>query len=429
MMKTLGFAAVLLTSLAVGLVALPGSADAQGSPLGPVKITHDKIGQAAVAAGSPVVFTATGKVAPHEGQEQSWIVFVWDFGDDGTDESGTLFGTTGIQHQSTHVFAAPGVYTVRCTAGHGPDSGGHYKFERTTTLKVTVACSDTAPGPKKCGPVRFAPFTGVWDYSGGESDRGTLTLADDGASVTGTLSYSHREEEDEPSSTSYWVVKGSTLKLGRGPNSEGEPRVWLALVLDLKPASAPLATAPKPAKAAPPRLLMQLTYDKDSQDYRSATGAIDLPEFGSTGGFTLIGRTADKSATICTLVNAGRKKTTPGGLLAFTVAVQNEGPACLPTGRVGLTIEVEGATIVEQSIQPTRVVATGSDARHLLYTLSSLGKGKKADGRAAVAFVVRTNDDAGEVKCRVTATANGLDAYTDVVLPPDRVICVPVERK
>jgi hypothetical protein len=408
------------------LVAAPGAAVAQSNPLGPVKITHDRMDDVAIAAGAPVVFTATGSISPHAGESTSWLVFKWDFGDGATAESGTLFGSESIGHLITNVFIVPGVYTVRCTAGHGPENGGRFKFEKSKTLKVTVSCAETALGPKQCGPVAFKPFTGTWSYNGNERDIGTLTLVDGDRGVTGTLFVSQYHIVDGYKSSN-WTVDGSGVTFKSGRDDEGQFHRWVSLVADLKPAGGAAATAPKSAKARPPQILLQLRYDEDTNDYRLAYGAIQTATGFTRGAFRLDERLTDRKATICTQLNAGRKKTRPGGLLAFTVAVQNEGPACLPTGRIGLAIEVEGATIIEQSIQHTRLSTAGSDERHLIATLFSLGKGKKADGRAALAFVVQTDDDAGEVKCRVQTIANGADPYADIVVPTERVICVPVE--
>jgi hypothetical protein len=415
MTKTLGLAAVLLTALAATLVAPPESADAASGPIGAVRITHDKIGEASVAAGAPVVFTADGKVTPHEGESTSWLIFQWDFGDGATAESGTLFGGDSIVHEVPNTFVNPGVYVVRCTANHGPFRDGAYKYSRTTTLKVTVACAESNPGPKQCGPAIYAPFTGTWTIG-----HGTLRLVDGASGVSGVLEY----DIDDVKTT--WDVSGKT-KLSKAP--ETGAAVLKALV-DLRPRGGNAGKAGKPAKPAG-RLALLLPYE-GGYEYREGGATLGGGPIGTltlSSVLRLAARDAERTATLCAQLKAGRKKTVPGGAVSFVVVIRNQGPACLPRARIATTISIEGGVIQDNFTRPSRVETAGGNDTTLVYGLKSLGKGGKADGFSSVGFVVKVDEDASELKCRVNVADAGGDAFADVELPEDLVICIPVERK
>lgn len=408
--------ALVLASAVVPFGARPGDA-ADPNPIRALDVAFAQPVRESVAT----TFTASAAVVPNSGGSP-WVVFVWDFGDGTVVDTGRVDGTAGepVTDVRPHTYAVGGTYTVRCSAYHGYTDLG-YRFSKTTLRQVDVVCADAAPSPKRCGAVAFSTFTGRWDVRDGFTENAptyaTLDLVEAVGRVRGTFD----------DGTTVWDAKGK-VTVGTHVAADARlPVVRVKLKMKARPGPA--------AKDDATHATLELTagYGTNGRHaYRSGPYKLTGGPRGILHGIALLSPTTPvPAATLCTQLKAGRARTEPGDFLAFVAAVQNEGEANLAGDRVVMTVEVEGATIVSETVKPTRMTQVGATSRTVTFGLSSLGEGKKGDGRAAAAFVVLVDPNADVVKCRLSAA--DLDPHDDARfasanLPPDRVLCIPVDR-
>jgi hypothetical protein len=408
--------AVLLPFVVLALGARP-SAAGDPNPIRALKVEFDQPVRATVAS----TFTARAQVEPNSGGSP-WAVFIWEFGDGTLVDTGRVDGTSGepVTNVQTHTYPVAGTYTVTCSAYHGYAPIG-YRFEKTTVTRVDVVCEDAAPSTKRCGAVSFATFTGTWEvregFTGGGPVYGTLDLVEAFGRVRGTF--------DDGMTT--WDV-GGKVRLGTYALSSGSfPVVRTKLKMT--------ARTPPAAKddATHATLEMNLMYGADAPSaYRGGPYTLTGGPRGRVDGFVvLLPSTPVPTATVCTQLKAGRARTEPDDFLALVAAVQNEGEANVAGERLVLTIEIEGGTILSDTVKSTRMDQTAGTSRTAAFTLDSLGEGRKGDARASAALVVLVDANASVVKCRLSV--GDLDPHDDAQfananLRPDRVLCVRVVR-
>jgi hypothetical protein len=369
-----------------------------------------------IEAQSLVQFTIAGRFKPSDPDEEGWIRFVWDFGD-GTPpvQSGLLFGSAVQTHVANHSYDQGGIYTVTVTGGHGFGPSG-FRYFKSKTFKINVACPGMDPGPKKCAKGTFSPFEGVWSSIPGEGLKdATLTLEQAGKEVLGSLTYRSRLSDalitmPVKGKMKYKILNGiQTLRVSFDDSYSVE------------------GTKVK----AEGQLFMDIS-DEEVSAYRSIV--LKLEEGREAPGsvvntFLLQHRDDENTAALCTAIGAGKRTVKRGGEVAFVVIVANEGLASLPADRARLDIAVEGGTIVQDLSILERSRPREADANNLKLNLAALGAGKgQANALSETFFVVRADPDARQISVTTSVfddpTAHDLPFL--LVPPPVRRICVPV---
>jgi hypothetical protein len=417
-----------LTHVLLFVVAL--LAGAAGSALAPATATADtnpinsfsarlRAGGGPPAVGSPVTIDMSAVFRGDDDQDDAWMVFIVNFGGSVV-ASPRQDGEVGqtFEASATHTFDEPGTYAVKCGAYHGSDFFG-YKFSRTKTIYVTVACAGFDPGPKKCEKAAFSPFTGTWAWNAEAEPtdfRGTITLVQTPGtkSASGTVTI-----RNEDSDVLFEHPVSGPVEPTRAQSSIG--------TVDALRFKAKIRT-PEGKKTL---TFVLITHAQASDAYFASNILIeDTPYFpGGPVNINSLTRDAHRTTSICTTLAAGKKKVKAGSLLAVTCALQSEGPVCLPAGAISSVIDVEGGTIVEQSVAAVRCGGNVPSDTELHLSFHALGAGKSsATGRGGVAFAVLVDDDATEVRITFSVARSTTPAAADVTTPPDRVICVAVEQ-
>lgn len=431
-MRMLGrFLAAVLLGVALASAPVAARAASEPNPIGKIQLFYDDGPAPVPRAAEPITFTATTGFTPNKGGS-AWLIYVWDFGDGSRVESPRIDGVSGapIVHETRNTYLAAGTYTVRCTAYHGFGLLG-YRFSKTLTRKIQIGCAGSSPGTDKCGAPAYEPFTGTFTLDDEESTPenpvepfAKLDLQQSGREITGTVEFP----------VEYTGLE--TRMLVRG-------RVLPGLGLNARLTLSTEGTATKARALSSPTLNLEIQGAKDRDGlapYRNGAYTMRWTHEESGNRFDAASTlfqssptTPDLSrqTTICASVKAGKKSISPGGGLVFTVRLQSSGPACIPQGRLLLTVRVTGGTIDERTVKVARLTVPDVGEQSMTFSPDSLGAGAPADGRAALVFLVDTDEDADEVECAVGFTdfpQNDIPGAATVVLPADLKICVPVRR-
>lgn len=407
------FAALLFGAAGAGLAPSAHAADAP-NPIRGFSASLRATG-APPAVGAVLTFDAQAQFQGNDEQTDPWMVFIFNFGgsiksvpkQEG-DNGDTFRGSV------THTFDEPGTYAVKIGAYHGNDLFG-YKYSRTKTIYVTVACAGYDPGPKKCEKAAFSPMTGtwLWDYDG---FRGELTLTQAAGTKTASGNVTVKNENGD-------VLFASACA---GP-VEPTRYTTLAGPGDALRFKAKMRT-PEGKKTL---TFILFTHSHATDAYFTGNVLIEGTPYFSEGPVNVgtFLRETERQAVLCTTLAAGKKKVKPGSLLAVTCVVQNSGPMSVPAGAVDGFVDVEGGTIVENLIGPVRCAGVVPSDSELQLAFLAMGAGKTTTlARAGVGFAVLVDDDATEVRITFSVAAPYAPNITQVAVPPDRVICVAVEQ-
>lgn len=397
----------------LGFVGVPADA-ADVNPVRKLVIDFDAGDVPVAQVGVPVTFTSTATFVPNEGGSP-WIVHRWDFGDGATAALPRIDGVVGepIVSEVQNTFLAPGIYTVRCTAFHGQTEIG-YRFSKSATKKIAVGCFGDDPGTVECGTPRFTPFTGTWQFTFrdadlDEEDSITFDLVQDGDALTGQVTSSGYADIQVGATITGKASSGASLraKLGFGTPSVAKPPAMPTLTMTLKRTGARTSYGRGDAiLVIRPELGSERLKDRGTfERLTPARSELQLPE------------------RVCASLSSGKPVIKPGGSVAFVVAIQAVGPGSTDFAKLALVVEVTGGTIETGTLKVNRLVAVTDGPAAFGAILESLGAGRPADSRAAAAFLVRADDGADQVTCRMLV-ANEDAEIVDV--PRERKICVAV---
>ncbi len=292
------------------------------------------------------------------------------------------------------------------------------------------AVDDCRAAPIVCAPGEFTPWTGAWSVETAldplpDMPDGLLRLTQRGRVVTGHLTYTGpRGTADLPISGTSKFVKGKggaesfVLAARVDHKVDGGGTTDLVLVMPLTLATT---RAYRRIDVASPKLGLPGLLETPGDPFQ-VSGA-------NPYHFDLESRDDDQQATLCTTIRAGARSVKSGKSVTFVCTVVNTGPACVPSDRLVLTIDVTGGTIDAQHVVGVRSPATQVVGERLIVTLGSLGDGRKpADALAGALFFVTADDDATEVKCTATVDDPGAqaDPLVNAQTPPETSACVPV---
>jgi hypothetical protein len=422
---------------AVGLGLVPGPDALAGVTISGAGVD---VSAGPAVAGTPTTFKATAKfTAPSKGHgenEDPWVRTRWSFGDGSPVQNGGYGASGKLSDTIQHTFANPGTYTVVVTAGHGQTFLG-FKYFTSKKFKVSVGCPGTDLGAK-CPPGQFTPFTGIWTggvfdpqlpQSGFHDNFAVCTFEQDGEKVIGTLSYrglsGNQVTIDVEGSPTYKRFAGGKEALElRGKTKVDGEKVEYAIQLKVDTAAG---RASSPNSQAYRRLALLLQPAPDTP--------VGLAKALLAGAFDLDTRLDDLDTDICMTLGASvpvGKTAKPGQSITFVVSVQATGPASIPAERVGVSVQITGATINPEQLASQRMVsgsATGSSAVGLLGALGG-GAGQK-NARAKFIVTADVDDDASKVECLVhlTPELGGPDVkFGNIRAGPDRKMCIAVDQ-
>jgi hypothetical protein len=395
-----------------------------------------------ISAGSPATFKASVKFSPpakgHGENEDPWVSFKWNFGDGTPVQGGGYFssgkGTDSVQH----TFANPGTYTVICVAGHGATFFG-YKYSATKSIKVTVACAGTDPGTV-CRTGTWDAFTGTWTIENpGQMPADTVvTLTEAGKKVTGTISFTSAPR----GKLIQLPVKGTpkfkatvsdggqrleTLVLNGKAKADGV--MWdYGIALDVSPFHGLSNTG---TGLVAYRHIVVGVADLSEVDENGKP----LPVLHSVGRCGLAARSTGVEATVCCGISSSVRfpnKAKPLQTVTFIVDITNTGLACLPAERIGVDVQLQGATMSEDAIQLERFFAHATTATNFVGVLGPLGDGQgQRNGHALLVIRAKVDASANEVECLVHLTdLSPVDdrEFAALTLPPDRKVCLVVDQ-